>query len=90
MSAIVPATSSYHTPIILWHELKASSGSSFKFEAFYEEHEDCDKVIREGWNSKAELERPGTTSLKKQGTARGQFRIGKRLLLNKQIKRFSP
>ncbi|KAJ1415320.1 hypothetical protein SESBI_18277 [Sesbania bispinosa] len=45
----VPATSSDHTPVILWPRPKFKGGKYFRFEAFWEEHEECGDVIQQGW-----------------------------------------
>lgn len=50
----LPIISSDHAPVILQPVPKASSGYSFKYEAIWEEHNDCDNVIRQGWNSNKE------------------------------------
>ncbi|KAJ1380515.1 Endonuclease/exonuclease/phosphatase superfamily [Sesbania bispinosa] len=48
MAIAIPSTSSDHTPIICWPKPNLKSCSYFKFEAFWEEHEDCSSVIQEG------------------------------------------
>ncbi|KAJ1436308.1 Endonuclease/exonuclease/phosphatase superfamily [Sesbania bispinosa] len=45
----IPAISSDHSPLIFWPKPPSSSGKSFKYEAMWEEHEECDNVIKEGW-----------------------------------------
>lgn len=40
--------SSNHSPIILEPKPNLKSGHSFKFEAFWNEHEDCHQVIQRG------------------------------------------
>ncbi|KAJ1386879.1 Endonuclease/exonuclease/phosphatase superfamily [Sesbania bispinosa] len=44
-----PSISSDHSPLIFWPELDIRSGSAFKYEGFWNEHEDCGKVVQEGW-----------------------------------------
>lgn len=46
----LPIISSDHAPIIFYPKPKSSSGYSFKFEAYWEEHEQCDATIQQGWN----------------------------------------
>ncbi|KAJ1431598.1 Endonuclease/exonuclease/phosphatase [Sesbania bispinosa] len=49
LAMAIPSVSSDHTPIIFWLKPKLRSAAKFKFEAFWEEHEDCKAVIDEGW-----------------------------------------
>ncbi|KAJ1380434.1 Endonuclease/exonuclease/phosphatase superfamily [Sesbania bispinosa] len=46
----IPSTSSDHTPIILWPKPKLRSGNYFKFEAFWEEHEECKEIVQQAWD----------------------------------------
>lgn len=46
----LPTVGSDHSPIVLYSSPKAKSGTSFKFEAYWEEHDDCNRIIEEGWN----------------------------------------
>ncbi|KAJ1388167.1 hypothetical protein SESBI_39352 [Sesbania bispinosa] len=47
--SLVKTTSSDHTPVILWPRPKFKGGKYFRFEAFWEEHEECGDVIQQGW-----------------------------------------
>lgn len=52
-NAIVTATSpisSYHSPFILTCKRKVGDGGLFKCEVYWEDHEDCNRVVPEGWN----------------------------------------
>lgn len=51
MAIALPIISSYHSPIILIPCPKGRSGTQFKFEAYWEEHEECKATIQEGWKS---------------------------------------
>lgn len=46
----LPFISSDHAPVIFYPKPKSSSGCSFKFEAYWEEHEQCEEIIQQGWN----------------------------------------
>ncbi|KAJ1377318.1 Endonuclease/exonuclease/phosphatase superfamily [Sesbania bispinosa] len=48
LAAALPQISSYHSPILLWPYPDGTSGSSFKYEAYWEEHPDCAQVIEKG------------------------------------------
>ncbi|KAJ1419084.1 Zinc finger, CCHC-type [Sesbania bispinosa] len=56
MAMALPAIASDHSPIVLWPKPDQGSGNSFKYEAKLEEHEDCPKIVREGWEAKPEHE----------------------------------
>ncbi|KAJ1393527.1 hypothetical protein SESBI_34890 [Sesbania bispinosa] len=43
------AISSDHSPILLDVKPEASSGSSFKYEAYWDDHEECKDVVAQGW-----------------------------------------
>ena len=45
-----PPISSYHSPPILTCKPKVGDGGLFKYEMYLEDHEDCHRVIDEGWN----------------------------------------
>lgn len=51
IATAMPMISSDHSPIIFQPMPKLRSGKSFKFEAYWEEHEECDATIREGWGN---------------------------------------
>ena len=40
-----------HSPLILTCKPKVGDGGLFKYELYWEDHEDCERVIKEGWNS---------------------------------------
>ncbi|KAJ1426339.1 Zinc finger, CCHC-type [Sesbania bispinosa] len=54
MALALPAVSSDHSPIIFWPVPPLSSGNSFKYEFFWEDHEQCNDVIKEGWQGNPE------------------------------------
>ncbi|KAJ1387569.1 Endonuclease/exonuclease/phosphatase superfamily [Sesbania bispinosa] len=54
MALAVPAISSDHTPIIFCPKPRLRSGRKFKFEMFWEEHQDCSNVIQDGWTDLSE------------------------------------
>ncbi|RYR01672.1 hypothetical protein Ahy_B06g080541 [Arachis hypogaea] len=47
----LPAISSDHTPLVLNLKPRRKRSRSFKFEAYWPDHTDCDTVIRRGWSS---------------------------------------
>ena len=49
MVTIVPAVTSDHCPIILDYKPKVDDGGKFKYETFWEDHEQCAEVVRKGW-----------------------------------------
>ena len=60
-----PSISSDHTPLVLICKPKVGDGGLFKYEAFWEEHEDCNRVIGDGWSKWEENEDPWNTLLNK-------------------------
>lgn len=48
----LPIITSYHTPIILYPKPKEKSGRCLRYEAFWEKHEACNSVTKEGWNKR--------------------------------------
>lgn len=46
----LPIVSSDHSPLIFLPLPKHKSGRSFRFEAFWDAHPECQKVIQDGWN----------------------------------------
>ncbi|KAJ1390351.1 Endonuclease/exonuclease/phosphatase superfamily [Sesbania bispinosa] len=50
MALALPVVSSDHTPILFWPHPPLTSGTSFKYEAMWEEHEECEAIVRQGWN----------------------------------------
>ncbi|RYR17605.1 hypothetical protein Ahy_B03g062308 [Arachis hypogaea] len=48
----MPATSSDHSPLILDLNPVHNVRRSFKFEAFWADHEDCENVVRRGWSKR--------------------------------------
>ncbi|KAJ1411093.1 Endonuclease/exonuclease/phosphatase superfamily [Sesbania bispinosa] len=54
LALVVPAVSSDHTPIISCPKPRLRSGRKFKFELFWEEHQDYNGVNQEGWTDHAE------------------------------------
>ncbi|KAJ1436344.1 Zinc finger, CCHC-type [Sesbania bispinosa] len=65
LAMAIPSVSSNHTPLILWPKPKMKSGCNFKFEAFWEEHEDCNSVIQEGWTDRSQESQGWDSFLKK-------------------------
>ncbi|KAJ1382120.1 Endonuclease/exonuclease/phosphatase superfamily [Sesbania bispinosa] len=65
MAMAIPSVSSDHTPIIFWPKQKMKSGCNFKFEAFWEELEDCNTVIQEGWTESSQNSQGRDRFLKK-------------------------
>ncbi|KAJ1419125.1 Reverse transcriptase domain [Sesbania bispinosa] len=55
MAQALPAISSYHSPILFWPKPNQGSGNYFKFEAKWEEHQDCDTIVREGWEGDVDV-----------------------------------
>ncbi|KAJ1415409.1 Zinc finger, CCHC-type [Sesbania bispinosa] len=49
MALAIPPISSDHSPLIFWPHPELKSGREFQYEAYWEEHEDCDRIIQEGW-----------------------------------------
>ena len=75
-NAIVTATppiSSDHSPLILTCKPKVGDGGLFKYEMYLEDHEDCHRVIDEGWNVEQFDEDPW-------GNLLGRFQSCKRTL----------
>lgn len=59
VSAIVlPIISSDHSPIIFIPSPKGRSGRQFKYEAYWEENEECRATVQEGWNCSNTIEDP--------------------------------
>lgn len=54
----LPIVSSDHSPLVLYLKPKEKSGVSFKFEAFWVEHEECFGVVENGWKGIQEREEP--------------------------------
>lgn len=54
----LPSIGSDHSPIILRCKTNLKTGTDFKYEAYWEDHQDCNKVIEEGWNSASGEESP--------------------------------
>lgn len=46
----LPMVSSDHSPLIFHPMPKSRSGKSFKFEAFWDAHPDCNRVVQDGWH----------------------------------------
>ncbi|RYR36948.1 hypothetical protein Ahy_A09g041890 [Arachis hypogaea] len=40
---------SNHCPLVLRLEPKKKFERHFKYEAYWEDHEDCEKIIKQGW-----------------------------------------
>ncbi|RYR34982.1 hypothetical protein Ahy_A10g050058 isoform B [Arachis hypogaea] len=45
----LPAIGSDHCPLVLRLEPREKFERHFKFEAYWEDHEDCEKIIKQGW-----------------------------------------
>lgn len=52
----LPMVTSDHTPLVLQLTPKNKSGVQFKYEAFWDDHEDCEEIIKQGWVNEAERE----------------------------------
>lgn len=61
----LPIVSSDHSPIILLPKPKEKSGVSFKFEAFWADHEQCQQVVERSWGGVMEEAEPWQTVKKK-------------------------
>lgn len=61
----LPSIGSDHSPIVLHSSPKAKSGVLFKFEAFWEEHEECNQVIANGWQFNGEENSPWNKLMEK-------------------------
>lgn len=46
---VIPAVNSDHCPLVLVAKPKMGDGGQFKYETFWEDHEECAEVIRRGW-----------------------------------------
>lgn len=46
---VLPMISSDHAPIVFHFDPKGRSERLFRYEAFWEEHEDCKDVVKQGW-----------------------------------------
>lgn len=49
LAEALPILSSDHAPIVLHLNPKGKSGSFFKYEAHWEDHQDCKEVVNQGW-----------------------------------------
>ncbi|KAJ1420323.1 hypothetical protein SESBI_14457 [Sesbania bispinosa] len=49
----IPPISSGHSPLVLCLKPEGSSQHLFRFEAFWQDHEQCQSVIQESWKSSA-------------------------------------
>lgn len=49
----LPSVGLDHSPIVLHTMSKTKTAYAFKFEAFWEDHEDCNRVIEEGYNGES-------------------------------------
>ncbi|RYQ81024.1 hypothetical protein Ahy_Scaffold1g107040 [Arachis hypogaea] len=45
----LPMIGSCHCPLVLRLELREKFERHFKYEAYWEDHEDCEKIIKQGW-----------------------------------------
>lgn len=61
----LPIISSDHSPLVLVFSPKERSGMSFKFEAFWVEHNECKSVIDKEWSADANDSDPWETIKKK-------------------------
>ena len=57
----IPPVSSDHSPLILHFKPKVGDGGRFKYEAYWDEHVDCDKTIKRGWNKELPKQDPWDT-----------------------------
>lgn len=51
MVLALPIVNSDHAPLVLKPKPNLQSGRSFKYDAFWEDHEDCRRRVQEGWSS---------------------------------------
>ncbi|KAJ1392992.1 Reverse transcriptase domain [Sesbania bispinosa] len=65
IATALPAISSDHSPIVLWHKPKLRGDNPFRYEAIWEEHVECAQVIEEGWSSSTTQEDVWEDFLKK-------------------------
>lgn len=49
LTLALPIVNSDHAPILLKPKPPLTSGRSFKFEAFWNDHEDCKGIVANGW-----------------------------------------
>lgn len=47
----MPSISSDHSLVILCPSPKGRCGRQFKYEAYWEEHEECGTIVKEGWHN---------------------------------------
>lgn len=50
LSLALPIVNSNHSPIILRPKPPLTSGKSLRYESFWDDHEDCKKIVAEGWD----------------------------------------
>lgn len=50
MATALPIISSGHSPILLKPKPPLTSGISFKYDALWEENEECREIVSNGWN----------------------------------------
>ncbi|KAJ1442844.1 Endonuclease/exonuclease/phosphatase superfamily [Sesbania bispinosa] len=86
MAAVLPAVSSDHSPLVFWPQPKQGSGISFKFEALWEEHEDCAKIVKEGWQGSDDISDSWAKFCMKAKNCRGSIQIWHKKTLKKAYK----
>lgn len=70
MATALPIISSDHSPLILQVKPPTSINVSFKFEAKWAEHEECEETVREGWLEGMRKESSWKTILEKTKSCR--------------------
>lgn len=87
-SEALPIISSVDSPILLTFCLKGRSDRQFKYEAFWEEKEECREVVLQGWGKGAVEGSAWETLTSKSKTCRAELMSWQRLF-EMQRKRFT-
>lgn len=70
LAIALPIVSSDHSPMIFQVSSKEKSGISFKYEAYWEKHLDCNEVINRGWAEGEESNMAWGTFIEKMKTCK--------------------
>nr|XP_025679206.1 uncharacterized protein LOC112779177 [Arachis hypogaea] len=70
----MPAVSSDHTPIVLRLQPKYKADKSFKFEAFWNDHKECEEIIKMSWKKKEHSNNEWGRLLKKMRNCKENLR----------------
>ncbi|RYQ80302.1 hypothetical protein Ahy_Scaffold1g106806 [Arachis hypogaea] len=70
----MPTVSSDHTPIVLRLHLKYKADKSFKFEAFWIDHKECEEIIKMSWKKKEHSNNEWGRLLKKMRNCKKNLR----------------